>query len=156
MKDKAFDPKFDELIEKGDEESLLECKRWLKCEEKRLSIERERLENEELFFEKKMDILKSGFESLEVDRKKLERERISFEAEKKATKNCHVEEAYEDIAVSLFSGVNSYLALKKRYRDLLKIFHPDNMCGDREMVLLINREYEKLKAEMEYNVHYRN
>ena len=47
----------------------------------------------------------------------------------------------------LFQGVKSQLALKKRYRDLLKMFHPDNIAGDHEMVLLINAVYEELKEE---------
>jgi len=27
----------------------------------------------------------------------------------------------------LFRGINNPLALRKRYRDLVKIFHPDNL-----------------------------
>ena len=49
----------------------------------------------------------------------------------------------------LFQGVKSQLALKKRYRDLLKMFHPDNIAGDHEMVLLINAAYEELREEYE-------
>ena len=45
----------------------------------------------------------------------------------------------------LFRGINGPLTLKKRYRELLKIFHPDNLSGDMDMVQLINKEYEKLK-----------
>ena len=148
---KKRDIDFDNLLKKGDRESLEECRDWLKSEEKRIALERERMEAESLFFEKKMDILKNGYASLEEDRKKLERERISFETEKKITKEFHSQEAYEDLAGNLFAGVNSYLALKKRYRDLLKIFHPDNMCGDHEMVTIITAEYERIKNEMEYS-----
>ena len=46
-----------------------------------------------------------------------------------------------------FNGVDNVLALKKRYRDLLKIFHPDNMDGDNETVQAINREYAILKEQ---------
>ena len=60
------------------------------------------------------------------------------------------EEAYTDLAGSLFAGVNNSLALKKRYRDLLKIFHPDNLCGDSDMVTVITREYERLKSEIDF------
>ena len=49
----------------------------------------------------------------------------------------------------LFRGVNSFLALKKRYKDLIKMYHPDNVAGDHEMVQLINREYEELKKGYE-------
>ncbi len=45
-----------------------------------------------------------------------------------------------------FRGVNSALGLKKRYKDLIKIFHPDNVCGDGQTIVEINKEYEKLKS----------
>ncbi len=140
---------FEELLNIGDAESLKECKVWLEAEEKRIETERNRMALEEMFFDKKMDILKNGFAELEEDRRKLERDRINFNAEKKAAKKYQNRDAYENIAGSLFAGVNNYLALKKRYRDLLKIFHPDNMCGDREMVIYINEEYERLKNDFE-------
>jgi len=48
----------------------------------------------------------------------------------------------------LFKGINNPLALKKRYRDLSKIFHPDNLCGDTEVLQLINETYESLLEEI--------
>ena len=48
----------------------------------------------------------------------------------------------------LFAGVNNPLALKKRYRDLIKIYHPDNIAGDKGVVLYINQEYERLSKEI--------
>ena len=140
---------FEDLIEKGDAESLKECKAWLEAEERRITTERARMTYEQTFFDKKMDILKGGFAQLEADKKKLERERLAFEAQKQVSKEYSSKEAYEDLAGTLFAGVNSYLALKKRYRDLLKIFHPDNMCGDNEMVTIINAEYNRLKNDFE-------
>ena len=38
---------------------------------------------------------------------------------------------------------------KKRYKELTKIFHPDNLAGDTEVIQRINREYEQLKREYE-------
>lgn len=35
-------------------------------------------------------------------------------------------------------------SLKKRYKALLKIYHPDNMHGDKELLQAINTEYERL------------
>ena len=49
----------------------------------------------------------------------------------------------------LFKGADSPLALKKRYKALMKIFHPDNMNGDDELVQWLNIEYSKLKQEMD-------
>lgn len=46
-----------------------------------------------------------------------------------------------------FSGIDNEIALRKRYKDLLKIFHPDNDCGDVDTVQVINREYDELKRK---------
>ena len=43
-----------------------------------------------------------------------------------------------------FRGVNDTESVKKRYKALLKIYHPDNMNGDNDLVLAINEEYERL------------
>ena len=48
-----------------------------------------------------------------------------------------------------FAGVTSELALKKRYKDLIKIYHPDNVSGDTDTVQEINREYDALKTRWE-------
>lgn len=113
--------------------------------------ERKRLKEEEYFFDKKMEILKNGFADLDADRRRLAKERLAFETEKNVKTTMRHEEAYTDLAGSLFAGVNNPLALKKRYRDLLKIFHPDNLCGDNDMVAIITKEYERLKSEIDYS-----
>lgn len=121
----------------------------------RVVNERKRLKDEELFFDKKMDILKSGFEQLEADRKKFEIEKREFENGKKYAFD-HLNDNSESLNLknTLFAGVNNPLALKKRYRDLLKIFHPDNLCGDTEVVAFINKEYERIKKELDYPFKY--
>lgn len=113
---------------------------------RKLSEEHRRLLQKEAFFEKKMDILKNGFAGLEEDRRKLEKDRLRLEAEKDAYMDYGME---TDCTEMLFRGVGSQLALKKRYKDLVKMFHPDNIAGDHEMVLAINRAYEKLKHTYE-------
>ena len=45
-----------------------------------------------------------------------------------------------------FSGVENRQSLKKRYKDLIKIYHPDNLDGDKNTVQEINSEYHKLCA----------
>ncbi len=115
----------------------------------RLVIERKRLKQDELFFEKKMDILKGGFAQLEAERKKLEKERMQLEAERQVQTSYVRTDHSMDMAEMLFQGVNSHLALKKRYKDLLKMFHPDNLAGDHEMLLMINKIYEELKRDYE-------
>ncbi len=116
----------------------------------RLVIERKRLKQDELFFEKKMDILRNGFAQLDEERRALEKERIQLSAEKSAQEKQNRSARSEELAEMLFQGVNSQLALKKRYKDLLKMFHPDNIAGDTEMVIVINRVYEILKQEYEF------
>ena len=116
---------------------------------KRIVSERARLKQDAMFFEKKMDILKNGFESLEADRKALEKARKQFEQDRLMVSDSVKQLKNEEIAVFMFQGVNSLLSLKKRYKDLLKIFHPDNMGGDHDMVLKINQIYDELKKNYE-------
>ncbi len=116
---------------------------------RQIVTQRSRLKQDELFFEKKMDILRNGFESLEADKKALDKARKQFESDKLTVGNSVKKIKNEEVAIFLFQGVNSYLSLKKRYKDLLKIFHPDNMAGDHDMVLTINQIYEELKKNYE-------
>lgn len=103
--------------------------------------ERKALKDEQSFFDKKMMILQSGFARLEMDRKEFEREKKKFSSMKFSTG--------DSISVeSLFAGINTPLGLKKRYKDLIKIFHPDNLDGDNDMVIAIKEEYERLLEKM--------
>lgn len=43
-----------------------------------------------------------------------------------------------------FAGINNAEELKKRYRELMRIYHPDNRAGDTNAVQQIQEEYEKL------------
>lgn len=109
----------------------------------RLTEERQRLKQDQMFFDKKMDILKNGFAELEADRKKLarEKERISIEREMMSDSNSRYG---SDIMDTLFKGVDSMLSLKKRYRELIKIYHPDNSAGDNDLFKSITKEYNRL------------
>jgi hypothetical protein len=116
---------------------------------RRSVMERKRLKEENLFFDKKMNILQDGFRHLEEDRKQLERERISLERERALLSQQKSMDYYGDgSAVELlFRNATNPLALRKRYKDLVKIFHPDNLAGDEELVQMINREYAKRRRE---------
>lgn len=111
----------------------------------RIVLEQKRLKDDNLFFEKKMQILQDGFRQLDLDRTRLDKERSRFKLEKELWDGESVRVENADVAAVLFKGVGNPLALRKRYRDLLKIFHPDNLCGDGELVQMINKEYEKRK-----------
>lgn len=139
--------KIEELLAEGSKDRLIEAMNWLSGENSRLLSERSRLKQEESFFNQKMEILKGGFAQLEAERRELEKDRLILEAEKKVYKTAVKQSREADFAEVLFQGVKSPLALKKRYRDLIKIFHPDNIAGDHEMVLRINEIYEELKRD---------
>lgn len=117
----------------------------MKMLNQKVTAARQRLRQDEQFFDKKMEILKNGFSQLEADRKAFEREKEAFhrsreDAERKSNRHLLLEE--KEV---FFAGVKNQLALRKRYKDLLKIYHPDNLAGDKEMMQIISREYEQLK-----------
>ena len=107
--------------------------------ERKLETASRKLDNDKALFEQRLRILNSGFDQLNSDKKKLEGEYIRLEREK-----AYQRENEYDALDLLFRGVNNPLALKKRYKDLMKMFHPDNISGDQEMVQLINEEYASL------------
>ena len=112
-----------------------------------MEMDKGRLQQENLFFDQKMKILHGGFAQLNEDKRKFQKEKDKFKAKKEVYKERQYLDERCEITRMLFAGVNSLLALKKRYKDLIKMFHPDNVAGDHEMILLINREYEELKKD---------
>lgn len=111
---------------------------------RRTVMERKRLKEENLFFDKKMAILQAGFQQLDADRKSFETEKKRFWAERDEKQYALPK---SDIVETLFRSANNPLALRKRYRDLVKIFHPDNVFGDEELVQLINKEFMRRRRE---------
>ena len=168
---------FEEILLQGSDEELNKLKSWLFRENVRLitaqkeieqmqeqfelekeqfqeemktlntkmSAERQRLKDDNAFFEKKMDILKDGFTQLDMDRRRLDKEWAKLEARKEVMEE-PVYGLSRDVS-AFFRGVKNPLALKKRYKDLIKIFHPDNVAGDKEIIQMINKEYENLKRD---------
>ncbi len=121
----------------------------MKALNRKMAGERKRLKEDNSFFAKKMEILQSGFAQLDMDRRRLDKEWAKLEAKKEI-----LNQPMYGVDVSVFfKGVKTPLALKKRYKDLIKIFHPDNLSGDTEMIQFINKEYEGLKAEFETGKH---
>lgn len=113
---------------------------------RRTVLERKRLKEENLFFDKKMAILQDGFRHLEEDRKKFEREKKSI-AEGRRLPEAPGGGPNSEIGEILFRSANNPLGLRKRYKDLIKIFHPDNLFGDDELSQIINREFQKRRKE---------
>lgn len=107
--------------------------------ERRLETATRKLNNDKALFDQRLAILNNGFEQLTSDKKRIESEYRRLEKEKSYQR----ENEYDAMDL-LFRGADNPLALKKRYKDLMKMFHPDNICGDADMVRLINQEYDDL------------
>ncbi len=102
------------------------------------------LEQEQLIFTKKQKILEKGYRQLADDRNKFEQEvQVNRMVQRRSEEEWQIRE-YGSVKI-FFNGVNNTLALRKRYKDLMKIFHPDNLCGDKETIQLINEEYGTLQ-----------
>ncbi len=123
----------------------------LEEQKKIIKLEQEKLAGEKKVFERQKMILETGFQKLAADKE-------MFQAEVKKQKEKEHQEQYEGQSSKsgqafphgfrgpgFFGGVTGYSSLKKRYKELMKIFHPDNKNGDSFTVACINREYEILK-----------
>lgn len=108
------------------------------------------LEQQEAQFTIKWDLLIKETERLASDRKEFEEQRRkAFFEQCEANAN---DDVYSDNIIHgemFFSGVSDEKSLKKRYKDLIKIYHPDSEHGDNATVLEINREYDSLKQLMD-------
>lgn len=111
--------------------------------QREVEFERQRKEREEQLFEMKWKLLETETANLTKEREEFEYRVSSFEANTmEGLGGGNVNPGF------LFAGVTDELTLKKRYRDLLKIYHPDNMAGDSKVVVKITEEYERLKSEI--------
>ena len=140
----------------ADEQQLAGMKAWffkenIRINEEKAAIEheKERMAKENELFEKKLEILKKELYRLAVEKKAVEQERVRLEHMKKQFNSEKTSTSYSmrGQTTTFFRGVGSELALKKRYKDLLKIYHPDNLCGDTDTVQRINQEFASLKKK---------
>ena len=127
-----------EEIKKGFEKEKKNIVRQLEEQHDRQVFQEKQLNRQKELFEKQWKDLQRGFHVLERDRQYLESEKarqkgISGGMDKSV-----------NYAV-FFRGVSSDASLKKRYRELMKIFHPDNPDGDTDAIQKINKEYAVLK-----------
>lgn len=119
----------------------------IKEQGRRNENEKRRLQNEKILFEKKWKILENGFRELEEDRKKLKAEQEHVSREKARKSSFRFGGSQGNLV--FFKGVRDTASLRKRYKDLIKIFHPDNNAGDTETIQKINREYDSLRKYMD-------
>ncbi len=114
--------------------------------ERERKTENARMTREKNLFDMKWKVLESETQKLADERKQFDREKAFFSKvvnyEEQTSKNQIAN------AQIFFIGVESETSLKKRYKDLLKIYHPDNLHGDTGTIQEINREYDALSKKM--------
>lgn len=133
-----------EQFNKEKNEFLQEIKKL----KKEINNQQNFLSQEQLIFEKKKIILENGFITLANDKKRFEQELQVNRMVQRRSEEEHQIQEYGSVQ-NFFNGVNNNLTLKKRYKDLIKIFHPDNISGDNITIQLINEEYTTLKDEFQ-------
>jgi chromosome segregation ATPase len=100
----------------------------------------------------KQKMLEEELRKLADEKQRMERQREFYDRVKAYQQNYESPRADHPTVAKgemFFSGVQSEIALKKRYKDLIKIYHPDNLCGDTETLQEINREYDRLRTVFE-------
>lgn len=129
-----------------DERKLIDIqKNLLEKQQRKNMLLKSQLEGQKALFDSQWAILESEIRQLAVDKDVFKREKARFRDET-------IREVRRSVVVSanaqiFFKGVNDSESLKKRYRDLMKIFHPDNQNGDNSTLLAIQVEYDRLKQQ---------
>lgn len=127
-----------------DERKLIEIQKgMLERQQSRNMLLSKQLQNQKNLFDNQWQILEREVRQLAIDKERFEREKDVFRDNvyREARRGL----SYEENVKIFFKGVNDTTSLKKRYRDLMKIFHPDNTSGDTELIKAIGEEYEKQK-----------
>lgn len=127
-------------------------RRKLEREKREFCIARDsedrRMEQERRLFDMKWKLLEEEMKKLADEKRQVEKQRRFYQFvndhETKAIEKGSAAAGRGDL---FFVGVQNKQALKKRYKDLLKIYHPDNVSGDVGTVQEINREYDRLQAQ---------
>lgn len=112
----------------------------------RQSLEKKRMAEEKHLFQMKWKILEGELQRLARDKEDIEAEKKRYSRIAGSRPGKNVEELLPQ-AQMFFSGVDNMHELKKRYKDLTKIYHPDNIAGDTGTLQIINRAYESLKKQ---------
>ncbi len=130
----------DEL--EADRELIDIQKGMLRNQQKKNQLLQKQLESQRILFDQKWEILERETRQLALDKEKFNREKLMYRDKVYREARRSMSNA-ENVKI-FFRGVNDTESVKKRYRSLLKIYHPDNTNGDNDLVLAINEEYERL------------
>ena len=109
------------------------------------------MKREKQLFETKWKILEEELSQLADEKKQMKKKRDFYRYVREQEARDMLTVGTENVVRGelFFIGVESKSALKKRYKQLLKIYHPDNLCGDTETLQEINREYDRLLKQYE-------
>lgn len=129
------------------EQEKKDFKRMVQWEESRMERERQLLEMKLRILEEELLKLASDKEKFEQQRTFYEKVR-AYESESQQT-SAGKHEGNIVRGELFFIGVENKATLKKRYKDLIKIYHPDNAAGDKSTIQEINHEYQRLCTAME-------
>jgi curved DNA-binding protein CbpA len=126
------------------EKDKKDFERLKKAKENELLIKEKQLLRQKELFDKQWGIVEKELHRISHDKERISKEKAYIERQKaelrsEQNKNHTVKNG------AFFVGVNSEASLKKRYRELLKIYHPDSGNGDEATLLFINKEFESLK-----------
>lgn len=113
---------------------------------RKIEIEDRRLEQERNLFEMKFKILEEELIKLAAEKAEIEKKKAFYDmvGEFQARNYRQISDSQMTSGEMFFRGVSNQQSLKKRYKDLIKIYHPDNVDGDNAVVLEINKEYDYL------------
>lgn len=114
----------------------------MKSQQTALEVQEKKLLRQKELFEKQWQIMENELRRIARDKAAIERERENL---KKLQSQAKVSQ--HSGTTKFFAGISGSVGLRKRYRELLKIYHPDNVGGDDATVLLINQEYKMLKRQ---------
>lgn len=126
-----------------DERKLIEIQKgMLQRQQNKSLLLKKQLENQKNLFDQKWQILEKETRQLALDKEKFNREKLMYKDKVYREARRSMSNA-ENVKI-FFKGVNDTDSLKKRYKALIKIYHPDNMNGDKDLLLAIQEEYERL------------
>lgn len=99
---------------------------------------KKQLIREKKVIDQQLQILKRELTLLSYEKEQLKKDKEQFNSEK------HSQSIINNNI--LFKGINNQEQLKRRYKELIKIFHPDN-SGDTEFMQEINKMYEQYRSD---------
>lgn len=127
-----------------DERNLIEIQKgMLERQQSKNMLLSKQLQNQKNLFDSQWQILEKETRQLAIDKQRFEREKLVYKDSiyREARRGL----SYEENVKIFFKGVADSASLRKRYKELMKIFHPDNIHGDTELIKAIGEEYEKQK-----------